>query len=351
MESTTPSEHVQVLEPDPNESAVTMAIFEQLVGKWTRGPANILVLVLFGGLVCGGLSLTMGTVPVLLVVWLGLCVVGQVIRSLRYAGLAAYSRSRFTGLTLGPEDALAAKSRVSLRHTDGDTAGWLVTRLPRAERLQLAGQRRIWVLGPGTDGRAFVMLPGTLRPRRARLRSRPVDGSAALTPVSREPSPPHRDPVLRAHADRVGVALVWNAVFLLAFAGALSWSVLRSSAVEVLGPRVAVVPLCFAGLIVLGACWYLVLAVRLATWRPAEWTELRIVLDKPVQVVNGAVARLAGRAVLPGGWTVGFRMRADPSLAATIGETGRLWVIGEPSGSTRVGVPGYPLVGIARFSG
>jgi hypothetical protein len=56
---------------------------------------------------------------------------------------------------------------------------------------------------------------------------------------------------------------------------------------------------------------------------------------------------LSGLTMLADGRVVPFRLpKADPSMAANIAATGRLWVAGVPTpGVAKAGVPGYPVLG------
>ena len=51
--------------------------------------------------------------------------------------------------------------------------------------------------------------------------------------------------------------------------------------------------------------------------------------------------------MLADGRVVPFRLpKADPSMAANIAATGRLWIAGVPApGAAKTGVPGYPVLG------
>ncbi|NBH08218.1 hypothetical protein GTY80_33895, partial [Amycolatopsis sp. SID8362] len=81
---------------------------------------------------------------------------------------------------------------------------------------------------------------------------------------------------------------------------------------------------------------------------PADhWTELRAVPDGPIRMDRRGTARLSGLTMLADGTVVPFRLpKADPSMAANIASTGRLWIAGVPRpGAARTGLPGYPVLG------
>ncbi|WP_290051508.1 hypothetical protein [Amycolatopsis solani] len=230
---------------------------------------------------------------------------------------------------------VAAGPTVGVRLPDGR---WLRVRLDEAHRLLLAGHRRVWLLGRGQ--KVFVGFSGLVRVRRARIHQTPPPGAVAV-PAPAGSGSPRLDPVLAAHRRQLARELRRTAAFLLVLAGFALW-------VRLDFPVMGWVAWAFATGALLGS---LATGLRsLAHRRPLaadHWTELRAVLDGPVRMDRRGTARLSGLTMLADGTVVAFRLpKADPSMAANIAATGRLWIAGVPRpGAARTGLPGYPVLG------
>ncbi|WP_254896591.1 hypothetical protein [Amycolatopsis sp. Hca4] len=237
---------------------------------------------------------------------------------------------------------------MSVRLPDGR---WLRTRLTGGPRVQLAGERRLWVLGTGR--RVFVRPPGAMWLRSGRIEDAPVSGSVPAAFVARHPAPPSRDPVLTAHrafqARRAAVTGVTFAVL-----GAAGIAVVSSVEAGSAGLADA------AGLggIAGGGAVFLMLGLltivgSLRIRRPITedtWSELRVALDTPFVPRARTAVRLTGWASYPDGRQTRFRLVADISLAANVAVTGQLWLMGwpPPGKPAKAGVPGYPCLGSFR---
>ncbi|WET79820.1 hypothetical protein P3102_00740 [Amycolatopsis sp. QT-25] len=256
-----------------------------------------------------------------------------------YSAVAGSSSMRkLTGrpfrLVNGLDGALVAGSRVNVP-LDGR---WLVVWFPAPLRTQLAAQRRLWVLG------RFVVLPGVVVPRRGVFRDRPVKGSV---PFIAEPVSPGR--MLATQRRLLSAYYFLGVVILLAASAFGFWTSAdfpqRDSivvgATRMLGYGCAA-----------GAAGYAIVALVLLRKLPEpRWTELAVV-SGPASVNFFGMVTVKGRTVLPDGREVTVQAGgSDPSLAANIAATGRLWVIGVPSAgkTAKAGVPGHAVFGPVRF--
>nr|WP_225957592.1 hypothetical protein [Amycolatopsis lexingtonensis] len=230
---------------------------------------------------------------------------------------------------------VAAGRTVGVRLPDGR---WLHVRLDEAHRLLLAGHRRVWLLGKGP--KVFVGFSGLVRVRRARVHETPPPGAAAV-PVPAGSGSPRLDPVLTAHRRQLARELRTTAAFLLVLAGFALW-------VRLDFPVMGWIAGAFATGALLGALATGLRSIAHGRPLPADhWTELRAVLDGPVRMGRRGTARLSGLTMLADGTVIAFRLpKADPSMAANIAATGRLWIAGVPRpGAARTGLPGYPVLG------
>ncbi len=271
------------------------------------------------------------------------CYVLSLYRRIRQLSGEPYHR-----LDVAPDGLLVKGMRVSVRLPDGR---WLRTRLPDGPRVQLAGERRLWVLGTGR--RVFVRLPGAMWVRTGRIEDAPTPGATPVELVSRHPTPPRLDPVLAAlrafQIRRLAVSGVTFSVLGAAGLGVASAVTLDS---HLMADAAAMGGVAGASgvFLMLGLLMFLsILRVR----RPITgdvWIELRIALDAPfVPRVRGLV-RLTGWALHPDGRQLRFRLAADVSLATNVAQTGQLWLQGhlQPGKPAKAGLPGYPCVGSFR---
>ncbi|WP_150980322.1 hypothetical protein [Amycolatopsis acidicola] len=100
-------------------------------------------------------------------------------------------------LSLGEGELLVSGRRVSVA-VPGVEPRWIVARLPRPYRVLLAGERRLFLLGPNARGRVLIALPGMFRTSFGRVRTEPHPGSEILPGVSRTFGPAAQDPVMTA---------------------------------------------------------------------------------------------------------------------------------------------------------
>ncbi|OXM43767.1 hypothetical protein CFP75_37145 [Amycolatopsis alba DSM 44262] len=238
-------------------------------------------------------------------------------------------------LVSGLDDAVVAGSRVSVP-LDGR---WLVVRLPAPLRAQLAAQRRLWVLGP------FFLLPGIIGPRRGKFRDAPVKGSK---PLAAEPVTPGR--MLTLQRRLLSSYYLLGAGVTLVAAGFSIWV-----AVDLPDRRSLLVPelQVLAALCLLATIGLAITALVMARPSPEpRWTELAVI-SGPASVNLFGMVTVKGRTVLPDGREVTVRAGgSDPSLAAGIAATGRLWVLGMPVAgkAAKAGVPGHAVFGPVKFS-
>jgi hypothetical protein len=252
-----------------------------------------------------------------------------------------------------PDEILVSGRKVSFPLPGDGERRWVVVPLAPAQRVVLAGVRRVWMLGPDPSGRVAVLLPGALNGRSGRIRSEPAPGSVALAPQSREPVAPKDDPVLTAYFRTAARTNVIRVVVLFVVAGWLVWTFGDLEAPDDAGDLALGVLLGFAVVIVLLGCWSLVLLYRLhRAIDVPNWTELGIRLDSTIRTNGTVVAHAAGRVLLPDGREVPVKlMNMNVNLLVTAEETGRLWVLGTPEPGNRayVGLPGYALLSVVKF--
>lgn len=265
-----------------------------------------------------------------------------------YQGRARVPESRlkrepFRRVDIAPGGLVVAGRTVGVRLPDGR---WLRLRLGEEFRLLLAAHRRLWLLGSGR--KVFVGFSGVVVVRRARVHDEPPAGAVAVPPAGWHSGSPRLDPVLAAHRRRIAAELGAGAAFMLALAALSTWVRLDFPAGDHTSGLVTVGFTASTVLALVGAAIGAVRAVAYRRPLPADhWTELRAVLDGPVRMSRHGAARLSGLTMLADGTVVGFRLpKADPSMAANIAATGRLWIAGVPKpGAAKTGVPGYPVLG------
>ncbi|GAB3139147.1 hypothetical protein [Amycolatopsis sp. NPDC004378] len=330
-------ERVPAFELDPAMPSGALPIFGEYLDRIGRNAANqqllswfFLVFAAAQFFTGAGVALSVGALALA-----GASEAWWLHRAYAWVPETRLKREPFRQVDIAADGLVAAGRVVGVRLPDGR---WLRVRLDEAYRLLLAGHRRVWLLGRGP--KVFVGFSGLVRIRRARIFDAPPPGAVAVPPLAGSASP-RLDPVLAAHRRRIARELRVGAAFLLALAGFALW-------VRVDFPAVKWAALAATAVALLSA---LVAATR--SWAhsrplPADhWTELRAVLDGPVRMGRRGAARLSGLTMLADGTVVGFRLpKADPSMAANIAATGRLWIAGVPRpGAAKTGVPGYPVLG------
>jgi hypothetical protein len=351
MDSTTGTDRVRLHEPVPNVPSGAEPLFAGFVQKLTG--LTIVRMGLSGALVMLGLLLvfTEGWGSTLPYIYFG--IFGGMLAMWTYV-LVLYRRVHglfgepYHRLDVAPDGLLAKGSRLSVRLPDGR---WLRTRLPGGPRVQLAGERRLWVLGTGR--RVFVRPPGAMWLRSGRIEDAPLPGATLAELVSRHPTPPSRDPVLAAHrAFQVRRAAVTGVTFLVL--GAAGLALASSMGSEPAGAADAAGVGGIAG----GSAVFVMLGLLMAIGslrmrRPItgdSWVELRVALDTPFVPRARTAVRLTGWALYPDGRQTRFRLVADISLAANVAVTGQLWLLGypPPGKPAKAGLPGYPCLGNFR---
>jgi hypothetical protein len=285
-------------------------------------------------------------IPVFLIVLFGFFQVFWLYRGRVWVPEKRLKRERFRRVDVAADGLVAAGRTVGVRLPDGR---WLRIRLDEAFRLLLAGDRRVWLLGSGP--KVFVGFPGVVRVRRARIHDAPPARAVAVPPTAWSASP-RLDPVLVAHRRRHARELGEATAFLLALAGFATWVRLDFPAGD--GATGFVVP-AFTAVAVFALVAAIAVATRSVVYlgpQPADhWTELRAVPDGPVRLSPHGSARVSGLTMLADGRVVPFRIHdGDPSMAANVAATGRLWIAGVPRpGRSAAGVPGYPVLGTVRL--
>jgi hypothetical protein len=344
---------VRVHEPVPRVPSGDEPLFSGYVRRLTN--ATIVRMGLSGALLAFGVLLVLTERPGSALPWFYFAVFGGSLAMWGYV-LSVYQRVRrrfgepYHRLDIAPDGLREKGARVCVRLPDGR---WLRTRLPAGPRVQVAGERRLWVLG--ADRRVFVRAPGAMWLRAGHVEDAPIPGATPVAPVSRHPTPPRLDPVLAAHrASQVRRMAVSGVTFLvLGAAGFAAVATVRFDPDSVSGPAAL-------GGIAGGSAVFVLLALLMVAGilrirRPITediWVELRVALDTPFVPRTRGVVRLTGWALHPDGRQTRFRLVGDVSLSANVAATGQLWLLGypQPGKPAKAGIPGYPCAGTFRPS-
>lgn len=248
-----------------------------------------------------------------------------------------------------------AGSKVSLRLPGDGEPQWIVVRLAAAKRLQLAGQRRAWVLGPGPGGHAVVLLPGSIVGAMGRLRSAPAAGSTELPVEPRQPCGPNEDRVLLARLATVRKGPLTVLAVFVVLVGWLLW--ISATLPAYSGPSgdfYSVFVPAMVGVAAILSCLVIVAGRKVAR-NPTEttWTELVVLTGGAIDVKPSGVSSLQGWATMPDGSQVALALnRVDLNLLVNIAATGRVWILGSPRTGVRLraGLPGYPVFGSLKLT-
>lgn len=341
-------ERVRAFEFDPAMPSGAVPIFGEYLDRIGRSTANQRLV----GLPFVFLGVTQfftGTgiaLPVSIVALFGVFELFWIYRGRAWVPETRLKRVPFRPVDIAADGLVAVGRTVGVRLPDGR---WLRIRVTEAYRLLLARHRRVWLLGSGP--KVFVGFPGVVRVRRARIHDAPPAGAVAVAPTAWSGSP-RLDPVLAAHRRRLARELWEAAAFLLALAGFATWVRLDFPADDRLTGFAVLTATGFAVVALVGAIAVAARSVGYLRPQPADhWTELRAVLDGPVRMSAHGSARVSGLTMLADGRVVPFRLRdVDPSMAANVATTGRLWIAGVPRpGRAATGVPGYPVLGTVRL--
>ena len=226
-------------------------------------------------------------------------------------------------------------------------------RVPRARlvfRQIVARSGRVWLCGPDERGRVMVRVDGISAGVVAKVRKSPPRSTTPVTPVEPATARPIDEPVLAWLVRRQNRAFVISVVLsiLLAVTGAI---VLAQTGG---GNGFGLIPLIY-GLAMLALLVSGRRRVRQApdlVARVSGWTPVPVRLD--AWAANGRVIGPARGAIwLPDGSAVLLSVpRASIDLVANVQASHTLWIAGEPARDSvvAVGVPGYPILGLARLT-
>ncbi|HEX3786886.1 MAG TPA: hypothetical protein VHW44_03425 [Pseudonocardiaceae bacterium] len=212
---------------------------------------------------------------------------------------------------------------------------------------------RLWLCGPDERGRVMARVDGLSFGVPARILDQPP--ADATPPVLTEPTGPRPldEPMLAGllrRQLRLGLVRYLGPAIVLALGVA---SVVVSPVYAAVGPIflvLAVVYAVLAGLAVTRFQGILRQSSRLLADAPG-WTPVLARLDS-WQAAGRVIGPARGQVWLPDGSTATVSVpRAGIDLVANIQASGTLWVAGPPTrGSTMaVGLPGYPLLGLATI--
>lgn len=256
-------------------------------------------------------------------------------------------------IRLGEGDLRATKRALYVRLSDDQ---WFRFRPSSVYAPLLARRRHVWVLGPDSSGRAIVFPPGMVQGVARRVETAPSSKAEPVVGAEARTVAPEDDPVVRAAARFNGRYVLAGAVAGLLVAGWLS----ASYGPWLLGPDLSMDNLLGAASLygVMLAVFLLSTSLgaglrlrRLASAAHASaWTPLRITVDSPPRP-GVTFPSVTGRCTLPDDTLRAVELRrVSASLAAAVDASGVLWVAGEPiKGGNAVGVPGYPVLGVAKF--
>nr|WP_167108996.1 hypothetical protein [Amycolatopsis granulosa] len=251
-------------------------------------------------------------------------------------------------VTPGPGELLLAGSRVSVA-LPGAQRRWLVVRLPESKRLLLAGDRRVFLVGPDPRGRVLVGLPGAIIGRFGRIRSEPAPGAVEPAAPSRDLVEARHDPVVTAFLREVWCRS-WGITVSFVLLAAVIWT--TGAVVLELSVASAVTTALAVFYAVLGLLVLVRTAGLSATVRRGPWQELHATLDTDIEVGgSGAFGKAEGRVLLADG-EAGVRFqRVSVDLLVNVRDTGRLWVLGAPGRGKKMaaGLPGHPVLGFVNL--
>jgi hypothetical protein len=225
----------------------------------------------------------------------------------------------------------------------------------------LARTGRVWLVGPDADGIVAIRSSGLAVPIAMAHVSAQQRADVLVEAAQRAPrrAPKARDDVVvanliagprrRSRTDMVAPVLLFGLAVVVLVA------ILRSNHAaprygELLGSVLVVLALLagFAG-------WRIARLIRTSRidrmLAAGPWRAV------PIDLTGAPDPRkheLRGNATLPDGGTVEVSVpRAGFVLAANVAATGLLWVVGEPEAGRRTvaGLPGYPLLAVATFTG
>ncbi|WP_181773052.1 hypothetical protein [Amycolatopsis pittospori] len=342
---------VRVLEPLRDQPAVAMPVFGSVLGAMRGARAFwILAPLAAPGVPAAYLSGGLGVVPAALFLLLGTSAAAWGFsRSTPWKALTELARNAsFAEVSLPPEGLFFLHAKAYFKLPDST---WAAVRLPKAARLQLRAQRRVWLLGPDEKGRRFLQLPGVLWPHRVKVVPDLPADAVRQDVIEQRLAPPEEDVVLIAHRQRIVRGML--SLF------AIAMVVLASLAVGQVLVMIEDVSKGGTGILV----WFTyavvvsVLGIEAAKGmlKPlprGKWTEMVAVPHAPPLLGVSGLATLACRVHWPNGWWSDVVLsRVDPALAANIWATQSLWVIGEPvrGATTFAGIPGHAVLGRVKF--
>jgi hypothetical protein len=250
-------------------------------------------------------------------------------------------------------DLRATKRAVYVRLSDDQ---WFRFRPSSVYVPLLARRRYVWVLGPDSAGRAIVFLPGMVQAVARRVEKTPPSGAGPVVGVAARTVAPKDDPVVQAAA-RFNVWYLLASVVpsvLVAVWFAVSYVPWLAAPDHRLGTLPGVVSL-YGVLLAVFLLWTsFVTMSRLrrldGAARAVVWTPLRITVDSPPRR-GVAFPSVTGRCTLPDDTLRSVELRGvSANIAAAVDASGVLWVAGEPrKGGNAVGLPGYPILGVAKL--
>ncbi|MFB9906475.1 hypothetical protein [Allokutzneria oryzae] len=298
------------------------------------------------------------------VVWLGVSLFAAVVADLLLM-LEGWTRatgrllpnSTWRPATAELEQAGRNSLMMTVTEKDGDAFRLRTLGMPTLHREVIARTRNVWVVGPDRNGWAVLVTPGLHSPLGGRLekgKSRPAHPVLPEAPITGPDAPAADDFVVASQAKNK--------------AGAAGRGYASAGAVVALGVVALVVALLLGeplvGAAVLVACVAgavpLFLSARaLAVWKPlpellaaGTWTRLPATFDEGWRPNSRGHADAEAAVRLPSGETVAVKL---PQVSCDIVEytraTGTMWFAGmpQPGSASAVGVPGYPLVDVARL--
>ncbi len=212
----------------------------------------------------------------------------------------------------------------------------------------------MWICGPDERGRGLVRLAGSVGNALATVtEAAPVGTPPTLV---RPATPrPGDDPALGRNRRTYHRAMVTYLAVMVLIAG-FGIGLLSQNGFAHLGGAdtgVVVGSVFFALAVILVFQGYLKGRKAFQELMDAPyWQPVPVSLDSWDEPANAALRTGAGRVILPNGWHgyVDFP-RLSLDLAANLRATGVLWLAGDaaPGATVPIGLPGYPLRGVAKF--
>ncbi|MFI9381005.1 hypothetical protein [Kutzneria sp. NPDC052558] len=211
-------------------------------------------------------------------------------------------------------------------------------------RQVIARTGEITMVGPDAEGHAVVFVDGQPMPLPAKVVEAPEPMEAE--PIARVSANAAEDAVTQWFATRFARLMWAPAGILVLMLAALAFDAQQS--------RFSSIWIVFVGLLICA----IVLTLRMTDQtrlpkllKTGQWQAHPVTVEEWKGNVRVPAGDLTVKLGVPGGEYRLVVKQASAELVANVSATGTLWMVGQPTARkpAAVGVPGYPIVAIARF--